>query len=152
MKKFRLYFWLSVICVWVETIALLSVPFLNHIQSQNTNQLISYVVAGIFWLGMIMEQIFLWSANAQRKRLNNSSEFPIGLISFWKTTNGKIADIILIISILLIVILNLLKVSTGWIVLFSILILFLSIQLHCFYNGRNYQVLINYKERKEENR
>jgi len=150
MNKFKTFFRLSIACIWIETVALLSIQFLSHIKNETVNQFVSYVIAGVFWLSMITEQVLFWNANARRKHLKRTSSYRIGLISFWKTPGGKIADVLMAVSSVMILMLIVLKMSTGWCILASISILFLSFQLHCFYNGRNYRFLREYKQIHEE--
>lgn len=153
MKKFRIYFKLAIACIWIAAAALFSIQFVGIFKNASINKTFSYMLAGIFWLSIITEQILFWNANKKRKEILKSNEihnYPIGFISFMKTAKGKLADIALIISLILTLTLILLKISTGRIILFSLSTLFLSAQLHCFYNGRNYRFFSKYEHSQGE--
>lgn len=161
MRKLKMYFRLAVACAWIGSIALFSIQFVNMIQNEKANQVLSYFVAGVFWLSLIAGQVMFWKANAERSQIekNHTKEIKyqkktIGLISFCRSPRGKIADIFLAASVIALLAIIILHKSTGWIILLVLAILFLSLQLHCFYNGRNYSFLSIYdkinKERKSD--
>lgn len=161
MRKIKIYFRLAIACAWIGAIALFSIQFINVIQNERVNQVISYFIAGVFWLSLIAGQIIFWIANAERNQMEKKhkkrikyQKSPMGLISFCKSPRGKIADVILSISMITLLTIIILHKSTRWIILSVLSIVFLSFQLHCFYNGRNYRFIRAYdkisKEKKSD--
>ncbi|GEM_PF-5744377 len=152
MKKLNLFFWCAVSCVLAETSALFSIQFLNLVKNENIRGILSYAVAACFWLGIISEIIFLCIMNGQSKKIpdNTDRKFPIGIISFFKTTEGKIFDILSIIFLILVVMIIFMKISSRLLIISSLSAFFLSFQLRCFCNGRNYRKLKEYRNKKGE--
>lgn len=84
------------------------------------------------------------------KKSQKSKAKNIGVISFMKTSAGKIADGIFIISALIFVVL-LFKNVTGSTEIIPVLsVLFMSFQMHCLYNGTNYCFLKDNMRDSEE--
>lgn len=141
-----MYFQRAVILAWINAASLCSISLLGGISNKTANMLISYVIGGSFWVTLIVGQVMLWKANAQRRTEEKRRTGAPGIVSFCKTPKGIAADIVLAVSAAVLVLI-LVKKLTGGMVLLTLAALVLSLQLHCFYNGRNYRFLC--REHKE---
>lgn len=154
LKKIRIYFNSSVLCIWFGTFSLLWIIFLHKIHDESAYKIVSYIIGAVFWLSLITGQVLFWLADTKRKRYiidsNKLSESKnickIGLLSFGVTSAGKITDIILLISVLVFIIF-LFTGNNGNEMIALISVLFLVFQLHCLYNGRNYIFLKSYNKK-----
>ena len=116
-----------------------------------TEQILVYTTSIIFWLGLILEQIFIWMADAVRKKEvgkkeKNKKSYP-GIISFFKTKLGKISDILLILSLITYVIMLITEFGVYFSQYIALFLIVLSFRFHCIANGKNYIYRQDKKER-----
>lgn len=153
MKRMKQHFIISNICVIISTCSLLSIMFLQWFQNQGIYQFVSIIIALLFWSGLLAELMLISITSFDRKRLKlyqNQKKMKIGLISFIKTPVGKIADVLLLISAMILMIQFCLNIGDIKSVIPVLSLLYLSFHMHCLYNGRNYQLLrVNLKRNKE---
>lgn len=155
-KKFRMSLLLAMMCPVAGALALLSILFVDS-DKNNVHRVLSYVIAAVFWLSLILTQLFLWIANAERKsverklkkKLSDKNSRP-GIISFFSSKEAKIADAVMLISAAIVAFLAIKGISIGWMVLSAISMFFLSLNMHSFLNGRNYKALKAYKNLAKE--
>ncbi len=124
------------------------------INVEDSKKIIVSVAASLmFWLGLIAEQLFVWSANKQRKKLEQSvgsykdRGLP-GIFSFFKTKMGLVADVAFILSTVTYIILfagNWGEDTVQYIFLF---LMVLSFRLHCIANGKNYRYIHYLQKRR----
>lgn len=160
MKKYKLFFSLSFICFIISGISILCVPITN-VYGTGISKVMVYIVACVFWIGIIGEFVFFNKANSLRRILERksrsknttiSSNTGIGVVSFFKNREAKICDVILFISVALFAFLSVFKIDIEWLIIISAALLFLSFNLHCFFNGKNYRYIksyINYTDSEE---
>lgn len=146
MQKHRNLFKLSILCSIMGAMILFSIVFLKEIKSDNIRQLISYLIGGVFWLGTLIKIFLIILMNNLRKESGlhakvNSGGLHIGLVSFFKTKEGIMADVMLGISLFLTLFLVILKVNYQILVMMTISILYLSFDFHCFFNGMNFRMI-----------
>ena len=119
------------------------------------------MIAGIFWLGILVGVLFLILTIKQKnfviKKLkqhgNRIRRFKnIGIISFFRNNIASVADIFLILMIILLIVLMIFKVNIEWLVILNIVFLYLSIILHSFLNGKNYRYIKYFEKIKEMQR
>lgn len=153
MKKYKLFFCLSVLCFFISGITILCVP-ITDIYGDGISRVMVYVVAGVFWIGIICGFALFFKTNSLRRlieRKNRSSDIltspnsKIGAISFFKNREAGVCDVVLFLSALLFAILIIFKIDVEWLVIISATLLFLSFNLHCFLNGKNFIYLKSYK-------
>lgn len=147
------HFIISNIFVIISTCSLFSITFLHWFQNKDIYQFISIIIALLFWGGLLAELILVGVTSFDRKcvKLNkNQKKMKIGLISFIKTPVGRIADILLLISAVIFMIQLYLDVNGAKSVIPVLSVMYLSFNMHCLYNGRNYRLLrVNLKRNKE---
>ena len=151
--------WLNVVfaMVGVGCLALLGISFLHLIQ-EPLQTYFAYAIAICFWGSLSVECFATWKCRQYRKQLRTSrrkekkSWRTAGILSFGKNREGVIADFGMIGSALLVVVLVVLEININWLVVGSVLLLFLTIQLHCLLNGKNYRYmkLLNRKREKKK--
>lgn len=158
VKKFRLYFELSVAFSFLPTISIFCIPLIN--MNSNVNErLMTFLIGAVFWGGIIIQQFFFWKSNLWRisieKRLlrhhcQTYRNAPIGIISFFKNTEATVVDITLFAFALSVALLALLRFKVTWVIIGCVALLFLSFNLHCFLNGKNYRYIKSYSKYKKE--
>ncbi len=152
IKKFKRYFILSLLFPVVSSISVGFIPLIR-INCYGGVRLSTYAIGGIFWFGVIFEQVFFWKANFLRKQIEKQlikkkgficSNNHVGIISFFQNNEAKICDGILFIFIVLTIIFYFIKIKNEQVIISCVAILFLSINFHCFFNGKNYKCLKMY--------
>jgi len=142
-KQHEQFLYSSLLCSLISSMAvLLCVPA----EISKSEMYVNFIPI-VFWIGTILEQLFMWNANITYKRLVRIDDTPkdndrIGIISIGKTRLGKIADLAFVISIIVFLILYIGrwgKENIQFILLFFIIF---SFRVHCITNGKNYR----YKE------
>ena len=94
----------------------------------------------LLWIGLIGGYTLL--ALFYRKNKNVKKEGKIGVISFFRNPYGAAADVVLIMSVALTIVLGILVRDGEW--LFSVLfgLVFISANCHCVCNGRVFNTII----------
>lgn len=140
MKKYKLFFSLSFICFIISGISILCVPITN-VYGNGISKVMVYVVACVFWIGIICGFVLFFKADSLRKvigrknRRNNiviSSGSRIGAISFFRNKEAGVSDAFLFASVILFAILTIFRIEIEWLIIISAALLFLSFSLHCF--------------------
>ena len=140
----------AIICSVISSSAVLTSMF----DIDDSKEIFLKVFASsLFWVGLILEQIFIWKSNKLRKSIekSQSGRTPQGLpgiCSFFKTKVGFIVDIVFILSIIIYIVLSIgnwgIRVA-QYIFLFLIV---LSFRLHCITNGKNYKYKLYLQRRR----
>lgn len=143
-ERFRMYFRLATTCVWLNAAALFSIQIFDLIENETAERVCSYLAAVVFWGSLAVELISLWMTNTCRSKLEQQYGSEIckhqkpGYIAFMKSPRGRVADIAWIASFAVLLLLTVLQIYGGWLLMTVLSVFWLSLQLHCFYNGRNY--------------
>lgn len=146
-RRFVVWVKVSFTMVGLAALALISISFL-HLLTEPLQTYLSYLVAGCFWGSLLLEVCAVGRCARYRKYMLKSCNgryedygMTPGIISFGKNKEGFIADVTLLISTLWVAVLLVLQEYSVWVVMPSILFVFLSFQLHCLLNGRNYRYM-----------
>lgn len=149
-KKTIRYFAASMVFLVVAMVAFLCIP----IWPASTAQ--AYVVATVFCLSIILEQVFFWIGNASRKQMERKvfhmrrfGDHGPGIISFSSNRIATICDWIMLASFITVVLEIVFPAKHEWLVMVSLAVLFLSFNLHCILNGKNYKYLVAYHKHKK---
>ncbi len=127
----------------------LLVPWANLNESLGSRPL-AYVLAIMFWLGLLAGIVFEILASKARKGLKDVSvNGKPGIISFFKTKEGIAADIIFVIALVCAILLRNVSVVSAIFLFLTLAALYFS----CIFNGRNYRTFkeLNKKEEGEKN-
>ena len=120
----------------------------------------AYILAGIFWLSVIFELFSVFRCSKERRLLEQKMYRSLklkyampGVLSFFKSYEATAVDMLLFISATAIAAILWIKSENEWVIVFFISLFFLSFNMHCLLNGRNYRYYkaLKYKSREEKN-
>lgn len=145
VRKLMLNFLISVVFAVLASLVLLLIP----LNSGGERNVLLILTGAFFWLIFIISQVSFWQANNLRKTILKCSkkrkvkkpDDSLGIISFCKNKPACIADGILIISVIILVIVLCFNMKNPWLIITDVSFLFLSFNLHCMLNGRNFQYI-----------
>ena len=139
LKAFTAAWSLVFAALGVATITLLLIALPGNQGNGN------YVLAGVFWLAFLVEIISFRKCTAERIKyeqkhgIHHHQKLPNGLITFASNLEALIADIALLISVVSLAIVTFFKFGSNGFTLLIIAMTFLSMNLHCILNSRNYR-------------
>lgn len=154
---------LTMVFAVLTSLALAIIP-LGNIFSKGAEKKVSLIIAAIFWISLILEQVFFWAANAGRKKIQKKAfggrklvKPALGLISFGCNQEGRIADIVFFTTFIATICLIIFQVQSRWLVTSVLALFLLSLTFHCIFNGTTYRYIkafqnIKKEPRKHENR
>ena len=144
-KKTIRCFSLSMVFLAMATMAFLCIPLWS------ASTVPAYFVALIFWVSLVLQQVFFWKGNAYRKkmekkvfRMKSFGKRSAGILNFGSNRMATIFDCAMLASMLVVALEMAVRVESQWLVMISLALLFLSFNLHCILNGTNYRYLIAY--------
>lgn len=156
-KPFRVYLLLSVIFSCIGSALLLVVPLVST-SGSTLVKAGAYVLAGTFWLSIVFELFSVFRCSKERQRLEQKLyhsrrvkyAMP-GVVSFFKSYEATVADILLFISAIAIAVILWIRAGNEWAIVSFVSLFFLSFNMHCLFNGRNYRFykLLKAKSREE---
>lgn len=162
LKRFEFNFRLSVASGIFTSAVLLLIPVTQEV-TVNFSKAVTAVLGICFWLGVAGIILFAVRTNSRRKKIEKKlkrsgtgiySERQIGCISFFKNKEAVVCDIVLFASAITFAVLLWLK-NSSQLLQFSLLsVIFLSFNLHCHLNGKNYvyiKLLKQYYKNKKGN-
>jgi len=134
-------FWLSIISFFISSATILLMQLGSF--EPDGNVLLAYILAGTFWLFLILGVVFFLILNRQRKRTVKFARVNgIGLLRFFQNIPAGIFDILLIIGVAsLIISLNFIRTLPDILTLIATFITVFSLEMHCMLNGKNYKWL-----------
>ena len=144
-KSSRELFRLTLIFSAISSAVILAVPIMA-----NAGKARKIILPLIFWVGFIMEQImfrrFAKSVGGEKQRKNSP-----GVIAFFKTGEGKKADIVLIVSLVLFILFAVIQKDESIIQYILIFAAVMSFRLHAIFNGRYYRLWRSAKKSGRKN-
>lgn len=158
LKSFKNKYFTAIIFSLISSVAIATIPLVETYDPLFKGWM-TYMIGALFWLGVILEQVFLWMANADRKsierrlrRMNTHtySSSPVGVLTFFQCREAVVTDIALFVFAITVTLLSVFKCRESWIIILCISFLFLSFNLHCFLNGKNYKYIKSYSKYKKE--
>lgn len=155
-SRLRKYNLITLAVAVLEFVLILCIPLVD-LDGSSARRIGAYILATLFWICIIIEGVFVYRATQERKWMEQKcfrsralKYSQPGVISFFRNIEASIADVMLFVSAILVVILAWTQIKTVWMIMVGISILFLSFNLHCILNGKNYRYLKLYKLYKEE--
>ena len=153
LKAVKEPFIIGFICFAFSAIALGVIPFLQLLPD-NSEKNIKYVIAGLFWLGLIIGITAVISAKrfmqSYEKQLISDgkykkSDYP-GIMSFSSDVKHIIIYMLCIVGII-IIISDIIWNYVSEYIMFPILsVVFFTFMMHCIVDGRNYKLFKAIKE------
>lgn len=143
MIKCRRYFRLAILFLIVNAVSLLSIMILGFITDITLKNIISYIIGISFWVSFFLTHIYFWLCDMKRRKINpNKNNLKtIGIFSFFQNLYAKIADIGLFVFTIALIILIVFRIDIFEITIPVLAIFYLLVNLHCFYNGRNFRFI-----------
>lgn len=141
-RKFSRMIKLSIAASIVSSVSILGIAFIG--KELAFEKLIQILFPIIFWVGTIIEQAMIWSANSIRTKLEAEGKLRRirgrpGALSILQTEEGAITDFVLIISIITLSVLLLFKIGKDFTQYLFIFFIVLSFRMHCILNGKNFR-------------
>ena len=140
----------------LTSLALALIP-LGNIFSEGPEQRVSLITAALFWIFLILEQVFFWIANSGRKKIQKKAfggrklvKPTLGLISFGCNKEGRIADIVFFTTFIATICLIIFQVQNRWLVTTVLALFLLSFTFHCIFNGTTYRYIKAFQNIKKE--
>lgn len=142
IRKYNLFISLSMCFSVISSVAVIFCVFVADDKEASKN--LQIICPIIFWLGLLAEQVFIWTANFIRKKTvvsvgKRKKQMLPGVVSFFRTAEGTIADILMIVFFTLLVILMIFKIGEEALQYIFICLLVLSFRFHCILNGKNFR-------------
>ena len=151
---------LAVLCAFLASGSLLLIPMSGDAVDGKMS-IISYMIGGMFWGGLILTQVFFWMANAGKRKLQkrvqrgrNWTRNNVGIITFGANTEALVCDIACGASLVASIILFLYRAQNAWLITACLAILVFSLNLHCILNGATYRYIkaIHLEKKRTENK
>lgn len=160
LRRFNLYLNLSFAFPCVSFLLFLCIPLVDTAGSQ-LQKVGAYLLATFFWICTALEIFFTFKCKKERLVLQRKVYrrrwmgymYP-GVISFFKNSESTVADIVLFVTTIMTVIFIWIRLSSALISIGCMAILFLSFNMHCLLNGKNYRykkALYKYQKEHESN-
>ena len=148
-RKRMLIPYVAFLAIW--SIAILLMPFAS--MKKEATQIPMFISGGGFWIGLIGTVAVAVMINNARKRSDRLGKKrpemkQLGLISFFKNREAKIADIVMFVSIICFIVTRICTDNIYWLFIFLASFVF-SFGMHCMLNGKNY-IYLNQEVRGEE--
>jgi hypothetical protein len=154
MKQFKRLLALSVASMIVGSLALFSIVFLGVGNDGTTGSAVkNNAVALLFWISLITAQAAFWTANSKRRKMEKNMKEKkdrkagkekkggMGLFSFFRNIPAAVFDLLLILSVIMILVITAMRINSNLPVIGTVSLLYLSVNLHSVFNGRNYRFL-----------
>lgn len=160
MQKLKFLYFCSLGSFLASSLSLIFVLLID-LDGEILDRIFSYMVAAIFWLGILIGIVFLGFAIKQKnilikklkKNINRIPVFKnIGIISFFRNKFASVADVFLVLMIILLIVLVIFKVNIEWLIILNVVFLYFSVILHSFFNGKNYRYIKYFEKIKEMQR
>ena len=140
----------------LASFALALIP-LGNVFSEGTEKKVSLIIAALFWIFLILEQVFFWVANSGRKKIQKKAfggsklvKPALGLISFGCNKEGRISDIAFFTTFIATICLIIFQVQSRWLVTSVLALFLLSFTFHCIFNGTAYRYIKAFQNMKKE--
>lgn len=138
---------LSMLFAALSGLAIALIP-LTDVFGQGAEKVLSPLVAALFWLSLILEQVFFWIGNHFTRQIRSRTGDPensrlIGLVAFCTSREAMVADIVLALSVIGCVVLSFLRIGANWPLLTCIGIALSTFHFHCILNGKTYRYIKN---------
>jgi len=139
-RRHSLYFTISLVNSVVSSLSVLAAVFVN---TEGKNKVVLIVFASVFWITLVLEQVFFWKADRIMKELvrleNRKLRSKVGIFSIAASGAGLVADVIFAVSLIALIICAGFSIGEELLQFILICLMVLSFRLHCFLNGKNYK-------------
>lgn len=146
-KKCIRLFSFALIALFVSAICLFVIPLVKDQKN------VQFVFAGVFWLSIFFELLFIAIGNRVRRKveiicpqLKQEKGFgKIGIFCFFQNKEAIVVDVLLLIFVAYTFLICFLEVESVWLILIGITTSFVFFHLHCILNGIFYKSIKHYR-------
>lgn len=146
VKAIKTLFWTSVVFLLLNSATFLFMPIAAEFTGSGSIQWGSAIVGIVFWVSIVLGYAFLITANRYRRdfvrdRLDGDLTMGcrIGIITFFSTIPGTIADTLIIAALIAFLVTYLSGNINGYYSYVLLAILSFSLNMHGIFNGRIYK-------------
>lgn len=144
VKKIKLLFWLSAGFIFLASTTFLFMPLTGNVYQPKRT--LTIVLGATLWLSSIASYILLIAANIERRwfikhKTNGDLRMNClpGIISFFSNIPATISDVVMFTSFVAFVVIAFTKWKNEYISYVLLFMFYLSLNLHCMFNGRIYK-------------
>lgn len=132
---------LSVLSFLLSSSAVLLMP-LASFEREAWRQAVAYILASVFWLGIIAGVLFLRPVSKRRKRDMRYREIRGSIFTrFFSNRTAVVIDVMLAVSFIALAAALIIRVLPQWAFSTILSVFMFSFETHWFFNGRNYAYL-----------
>ena len=132
---------LSVLSFLLSSAAVLLMP-LASFEREAWRQAVAYILASVFWLGIIAGVLFLRPVSKRRKRDTQYREISGSVLTrFFSNRTAVVIDVLLAISVIALAAALIIRVMPQWAFSTILSVFMFSFETHWLFNGRNYAYL-----------
>jgi len=144
MSKIRILIIIALISLFISSYVIILIPF-SDFGEGGFKTVLSYCISICFYLFLILGYILFIVANQKRKKqkLTKKNRYKLkpGIIVFFSSLWGSIADIILIMSVVMVAMLMIFPNVFSDLIKYILIATFIfSVHMHSIFNGVNYRV------------
>lgn len=154
VRKIKHLFWFSAFFQFLMSVSILFMPAAVQIGQQDRKMTV--LIGLVFWISTITAYVLLGIANSERKWfLNRKVGIDVkmncrpGIAEFFTNVPATVADVAMILSFLLFVIVGFTNWKYEYISYILLFLFVFSLQMHCMFNGRIYKVTKFKRARRE---
>lgn len=154
IQKIKRLFWFAVVFQFLMSLSILLMPI--AVQMGQQNRRMAVLIGAVFWLSAIAGYVIVAIANSERKRFirhkvdgNIKMNCRPGIAEFFTNVPATVADVTMIMSFLMFVIIGFTKLRYGYISYILLFLLVFSLHMHCMFNGRIYKATKYRRTRRE---
>ena len=154
VRKIKRLFWFSAFFQFLMSASILLMPMAVQIGQQDKKMTV--LIGLMFWISMITAYVLLGIANSERKwflhrkvGIDAKMNCRPGIVEFFTNIPATVADVAMILSFLLFVIVGFTDWKYEYISYILLFIFVFSLQMHCMFNGRIYKVTKFKRARRE---
>lgn len=151
IKKIQKLFRTSVVFLFLMSASILIMPFSVEAKTKG----LLYANGLMFWVSCVIGYCVLIAANRKRKSYIKHSpkgktlkEGKVGFFAFFSNLPALVADITMIVSFLLFVVISFTEWKYEYISYVVLFVFVFSLNLHGLFNGRIYKIVKNKGEKK----
>lgn len=154
IQKIKRLFCFAVVFQFLMSLSILLMPIAVQMGQQNRRMVV--LIGAVFWLSAIAGYVIVAMANSERKRFirhkvdgNIKMNCRPGIAEFFTNVPATVADVTMIMSFLMFVIIGFTKLRYGYISYILLFLLVFSLHMHCMFNGRIYKATKYRRTRRE---
>lgn len=145
--QIKRYFSVAVFFAGFSAVLMMLIPLVDILGTER-HTLDTYIVAASFWISIVLELWMVHRCSAERKwmerkkcRHRSHTRARAGVLSFHKTRAGTITDHVMLLTAVAVAVVVGIRARSQWLIVGCASMLYLSINLHCLLNGKNYRYI-----------